>query len=476
MSQLVLMDVFEAFNEVPVYHVCLELLLLLMVLWLIFHQSYNPNESENLSKEELQALIDEWSPEPLVTDVDPSHRALHPYIVTSKAEKYLNINKNSCLNLATHNYLNFVGNKIIEKSAIETIHKYGVGSCGPRGFYGTVDVHLDLEQKLAEFMNMEEAVVYSYGFSTIASAIPAYAKRGDVIFVDEKVNFAIQKGLDASRSRIKFFKHNDLEDLEKLLIEQSKLDVKNPKKANVTRRFLIVEGIYMNSGEICPLPALIELRKKYKLRIFVDESVSFGTLGETGHGVTEYFNIPREEVDMIMCSMEWAMGTIGGFCVGSSFIVEHQRLSGLGYCFSASLPPLLTVAAIKALEIMTKDSSIFLDLMKCCEAMHNGLKSVTGLITKSDVHSPIKHLVLRKEHSFKFSEEESLLKISDYCINHGVAVVVPTYLETVEKFKPSSSIRLTIHNQLTDDEIRRACTVIQEACNSVFIEESDIVK
>lgn len=108
---------------------------------------------------------------------------------------------------------------------------------------------------------------------------------------DEAVNFAIQKGLDASRSSIVYFKHNDAKDLERLLLEQEKRDLKNPKKAQKTRRFLVAEGIYMNTGELCPLPELVELRKKYKLRLFLDESVSFGTLGRTGRGLTEHFDV-----------------------------------------------------------------------------------------------------------------------------------------------------------------------------------------
>nr|CAD7259610.1 unnamed protein product [Timema shepardi] len=250
-------------------------------------------------------------------------------VITLEAGKFIEVDGQPCLNMATHNYLGLQGNDDIEESAIKTLKKYGVGSCGPRGFYGTVDVHLDLEEKLAQFMKMEEAVVYAYGFSTIASAIPAYAKRGDILFVDCKVNFAIQKGLDASRSRIHYFKHNDMDDLEILLEQQAELDRKNPSKARITRRFLIVEGIYMNSGKICPLPQLIQLKKKYKLRIFIDENISFGTLGKHGRGVSEYFNIPVDEIDLIVSSMEWALATIGGFCVGSSYIVEHQRLSGL---------------------------------------------------------------------------------------------------------------------------------------------------
>lgn len=149
---------------------------------------------------------------------------------------------------------------------------------------------------------------------------------------DECVNFAIQKGMDASRSKIVFFKHNDVNDLEEKLKEQEKKDLKNPKKAANIRRFLIVEGIYTNTGEMCPLNEVIKLRAKYKLRLFLDESISFGTIGKHGRGLTELLNIDKTEVDLISGSLETSVESVGGFCVGTRFIVEHQRLSGLGYC------------------------------------------------------------------------------------------------------------------------------------------------
>ncbi|KAJ9599396.1 hypothetical protein L9F63_010158 [Diploptera punctata] len=459
--------VFEFLNEVPFYHVFLEVGLLMSVLWLIFHKSYNPKELAQLTDKEKELLIEEWTPEPLVGEVSLKHPAFRRRIINGKAEKYMNIDGNLCLNMATHNYLGFTGNKEIEDTAVTSLHKYGVGSCGPRGFYGTVDVHLVLEERLAQFMKMEEAVVYSYGFSTIASAIPAYAKRGDVIFVDENVNFAIQKGLDASRSKVKFFKHNDMEDLENLLMEQAELDVKNPRKAQVTRRFLVVEGIYMNSGDICPLPKLVELRKKYKLRIFIDENISFATLGEHGRGVTEYFNIPKEEIDMVMGSMEWSMSTIGGFCVGSTFVVEHQRLSGLGYCFSASLPPLLTAAAIKSLDIMENDPSMFKELQTRCHLVHKALSSLKSYELKGDLDSPVKHLYLQMQVKDSDKELDMLNKIADFCAENGVAVTTAAYLP-VEKFKPRNSIRITVNNKLTEEEIQKVTSVLEKAADEIL--------
>lgn len=118
-----------------------------------------------------------------MADTDPNHPLLRTRIVQSKVGKHIKVDGHDCLNLGSHNYLGFLEDEEILEEACKSLRKYGVGSCGPRGFYGTMDVHLDLEDRIAKFMGLEEAIVYSYGFSTVASAIPAYAKRGDIIFV-----------------------------------------------------------------------------------------------------------------------------------------------------------------------------------------------------------------------------------------------------------------------------------------------------
>lgn len=132
----------------------------------------------------------------------------------------------------------------------------------------------------------------SYGFSTIASAIPAYAKKGDILFIDEQSNFAIQQGAKASRSTILWYRHNDMDHLKELLDSHAASEAKNPKKkAKVTRKILIAEGIYQNTGSIAQLKSMVEFKYKYQVRIFLDESNSFGVLGETGKGVTEHLNV-----------------------------------------------------------------------------------------------------------------------------------------------------------------------------------------
>lgn len=189
-------------------------------------------------------------------------------------------------------------------------------------------------------------------------------------FSDECVNFSIQKGIDASRSKVFYFKHNDITDLERLLQEQDAIDRKNPKKAAKIRRFIIVEGIYMNTGEMCPLQEIVELRRRYKLRLILDESISFGSLGKNGRGILEHLDVKREDVDLICSTLENAVGSIGGFSVGTTFIVEHQILTGLGYCFSASAPPLLVQAAISTLDHFEQHPEIFSELNEKCKKLH----------------------------------------------------------------------------------------------------------
>lgn len=120
--------------------------------------------------------------------------------------------------MASFNFLGLLNNEEIKESALSALRKYGVGSCGPPGFYGTLDVHIELEKSIADFLNVDASIIYSQGFSCISSAIPAFAKRGDYVVVDDACGLAIQKGVAISRSNVSYFKHNDMKDLENLLI------------------------------------------------------------------------------------------------------------------------------------------------------------------------------------------------------------------------------------------------------------------
>lgn len=156
-----------------------------------------------MTLQEEDELIDEYQPEPLViqSEMDSGSNARRELIVDGMAKTKMMISGEEKLNLASFNMLGLVGDEQIQAATIKAARRYGIGSCGPRGFYGTIDCHLELEEKFAKFVGSEEAIIYSYGFSTIASVIPAYCKRGDVIFYDKGVALATQKG-ELARARI----------------------------------------------------------------------------------------------------------------------------------------------------------------------------------------------------------------------------------------------------------------------------------
>lgn len=468
-------------NSSP-WHYAIELCLILFIIKLIFYSNNSKkSDKKRLTEEQEQELIDEWRPEPLVpeTSDDPLAKPVNSRLVSGIPSTKVTVNGKECLNLATFNFLNFIGNQSHHDRAIKAIRKYGVGSCGPRGFYGTVDVHLNLEEQIAKFLNVEEAILYSYGFATAASAIPAYSKRGDVIFADEQCNFSIQKGIDTSRSKVYYYEHNNMVDLERLLKEQDERDRRNKKKAAKTRKFIVTEGIFINTGELCPLDEIIDFKYKYKVRVFLDESISFGTIGKTGRGLTEYLNIDRTKVDMIMCNLEYSIGSNGGFCAGTSYVIDHQRLSGLGYCFSASLPPLLTVASSESLDIIDKHPEKLALLQEKSKLIQqcllHGNREKGGRYPLHDMFtpypnadSPIMHIYCELDQDDRIEARKALDRLVEYCEQDGVAIVQAAYLwnsEVLQSRRPS--IRITSNIGLSDEEIIYACDIIKR--NSVIV-------
>lgn len=295
--------------------------------------------------QEVDDLVDEWAPEPLVpplssaalsslskTPIIMGAAGPRPRVTNSVIDSNLNLTPanpvfdpatlltartKEVVNLASFNFTtppSASGTTNSPKhntdplpgteTAIATLRKYGLGSCGPPGFYGTIDVHLALEKAISSFLGTEAAIIYSQSFATASSAIPAFCKRGDIIVADRGVNFVIQKGLQLSRSTVRWYDHNSLRATGSTstlaaVLEQLEKELKR-KKAPLTRRFIVTEGLFADTGSLTDLPVLLSIAKKYKYRIILDESFSIGTLGRTGRGLTELFNVPATEVDMII--------------------------------------------------------------------------------------------------------------------------------------------------------------------------------
>ncbi|KJA21307.1 hypothetical protein HYPSUDRAFT_203077 [Hypholoma sublateritium FD-334 SS-4] len=444
---------------------------------------------------EIDELVDEWTPEPLGAPLSPSEEsdlAALPIIAGPNGPKpKLLATGKVATNLASFNFTGLAGNEHIKQRAIETLRKYGLGSCGPPGFYGTLDVHMQLESDIADFLGTEAAILYSQGFSTISSVIPAFCKRGDIIVADRAVNFAIQKGIQISRSTIRWFDHNDLGSLEEVLLSIDK--ERKKRRSPLTRRFIITEGIFQKDGVMVDLPKLIELKYKYKYRLILDETYSFGSVGRTGRGLTELYNVPASKVDMLLGSCATGLASAGGFCAGSRTVVDHQRINGPSFVFSASMPALLAVSASEGINILRSTPSIFETLQDNIRAARAILDRIDCITVPSHSASPIIHIFVRHatpallsppshatptktHHSHPTSilsakdigreaeydaEERLLQEVVEEALTHGILVTRAKRLRGQEMVEPRPSIRLALTSALTKKETEKAVNTLK---------------
>ncbi|CAB5100550.1 unnamed protein product [Rhizophagus irregularis] len=453
------------------FRTILELLLVFFAIIYLFTKKYRTDNLIELTPQEVEELVDEWQPEPLVPQLSDEENEFDkiPVINGPQGPRVKLVNGKPLLNISSFDFLGLLSHDSIKEKAIKTLREYGVGSCGPPGFYGTVDVHTEIERKISDFLGTEDTIIYSQGFSTINSAIPSFCKRGDIIVADEGCNFSIQKGLQISRSIIKWYKHNNMEDLERVLRKIKDEDIETGRR--LTRRFIVSEGLFENYGDITPLPNLIELKKKFKYRLILDESLSFGTLGKRGAGLTDYFDIDPNQVDMIVGSTCYSIASSGGFCSGSFEITEHQRISGPAYCYSASLPAMLTVAATESLKLL-KQNPLLLSTLKFNTLLFKQLlHNIKYLLLNGSADSPVIHLRI-DEGIVRVGDiedkEKCLQDIVDEAMNNGVLLTRAKYNRTQELFSIEPSIRICISASFNKKEIEKTASVIKSAATKVL--------
>ncbi|KAG5468421.1 hypothetical protein LSCM1_02401 [Leishmania martiniquensis] len=377
-----------------------------------------------------------------------------------------------CLDLATYDFHSFSTLPEIVEVARATVNAYGVGSCGPRGFYGTIKPHLVVEKDLATFLNTEEAAVYSFAYATVSTLISCFASRGDYLVYDDGVSCSVIDGCRLSRSNIRSYKHCDMKSLEEQLKEvEAKDGCQSPH-----RRFVVTEGLFSLTGDICPLAKILELCHKYKFRLVLEDSHGFGVLGKSGRGTPEQFNIPTMDVDLYIGSLSTSMGAVGGFCAGSSIVVDHQRLAATAYVFSASLPPYITASVSQSLAVLTRDETLVANLQKHAKRMRKYLREAgfnskkIKLLDCIDDVSPV--IVLAVEPSYVESEglakvESRLQRVINALQRKRVAVIRNVFT-TDEPVKMCSGLRILAKSMATEDEVKAALKEIEAAVKAEF--------
>lgn len=377
-----------------------------------------------------------------------------------------------CLDLATYDFHSFSTLPEVVDVARSAVNAYGVGSCGPRSFYGTIKPHLLVEQDLAKFLKTDDAVVYSFAYATVATLISCFSGRGDYLVYDEGVCSSVIEGCKLSRSDIRSYKHCDMASLEEKLKEVVAKD--GQRKPH--RRFVVTEGVFFETGEICPLPKILELCHKYKFRLVLEDGYGFGVLGKTGRGTPEHFNIPTMDVDVYIGSLSTSMGAVGGFCAGASNMVDHQRLAATAYVFSASLPPYVTASVSQCLAVLDRDNTFVERLHTYTQHMRTHLRAAgfnaakIQLVDATDDASPV--IVLAVAPAYVKSEglqnvENRLQKVINGLQGKKVAVVRNVFT-TEEPVNTVSGLRLAVKSQATMAEVDGALKAIEEAIKAEF--------
>lgn len=222
-----------------------------------------------------------------------------------------------CLNLGSYNYLGFASNSgPCADNSIKSLHEYGVATCSTRTEFGTIPLHIELEELTARYLGVDDAIVFGMGFGTNSLNIPALLEPGCLVVSDEKNHASIILGLRLSGATIKVYRHNNMKDLERVL--KSAIVVGQPKSGQPWKKILIVvEGVFSMEGSIVKLPEVIALKKKYKAYIYLDEAHSIGAMGENGGGVVDFYKCDPHDVDILMGTFTKSFGSAGGYIAGS---------------------------------------------------------------------------------------------------------------------------------------------------------------
>ncbi|MBE7082767.1 MAG: aminotransferase class I/II-fold pyridoxal phosphate-dependent enzyme [Clostridiales bacterium] len=267
--------------------------------------------------------------------------------------------------IGSNNYLGLTSHPEVVAAGVEAVKKYGSGNSGSRFLNGTLDIHTKLEAELAEFLHKEACVTFSTGFQSNLGIISAIAGRNDVILCDKENHASIYDGCRLSFAKLIRYEHSDMEDLEAKLKEV-------PDDKGI---LIVTDGVFSMSGEICKLPEIVALAKKYGARTMVDDAHGLGVLGAHGRGTAEHFGL-EDEVDIYMGTFSKSLASLGGYMASTKKVVDYVKHTSRPYIFSASITPASVACARKSLDILKREPERVKNLIDIADYMRKGLEKL----------------------------------------------------------------------------------------------------
>jgi 8-amino-7-oxononanoate synthase len=286
--------------------------------------------------------------------------------------------------LGSNNYLGLTNDPRVKEAAVDAVRKYGSGCAGSRFLNGTLDLHVRLEERLAEFMRRDAAITFATGYQVNLGAISCLVGKGDVVYLDKQDHACIIDGARLSFGEVRKFKHNDPTDLARLM--------QNDITAH--GRFIVVDGVFSMEGDIARLPEIVAAARKYEAGLMVDDAHSIGVLGRTGRGTAEHFGL-EDEVDLVMGTFSKSMASVGGFIAGDETVIDYIKHRARTMIFSAAPPPASVAAALATVEIMEREPERRARLWETARFFSEGLRSL-GLDTAGS-ETPVVPIVVGED-------------------------------------------------------------------------------
>ncbi|NVY96321.1 aminotransferase class I/II-fold pyridoxal phosphate-dependent enzyme [Lactobacillus sp. DCY120] len=345
------------------------------------------------------------------------------------------------INFSTYNYLGLNGQAEVVAAGKRAIDQYGTSVSGSRLLSGQIKLHQELEETLANFIGVDAALVQVGGHSTNVNMIGNIVGEEDLIIHDQLAHNSIVEGARLSHAMRRSFKHNDLKSLERIL---------QRLRDNYRRVLIVVEGAYSMDGDLCPLPELIALKKRYGAILMVDEAHSFGTVGSRGAGVTDYWQVDPHDVDIIMGTLSKSCASCGGFIAGEQVFLNWLRFTSPGFIFSAGITPANTAAALSAVQTFANDSSRVQKLQDNSQYFLTKIQAL-GYETGNSHDTPIIPLIVGdSQTTLEFAQELLAAKIN------ALPIVAPAVRED------EARIRFFMSSLHTREDLDQTLAVLEK--------------
>lgn len=278
------------------------------------------------------------------------------------------VNGQRLIMIGSNNYLGLTTHPKVRQAAIDAIQHYGTSCTGSRFLNGTLEIHKELERRLATFLGKEAALIFGTGYQSNLGAITALMGSDDIAVCDKEVHACIVDAVKMAGCKMKRWKHNNLEDLERILIE---CQTESPKAGVM----VIVDGVYSMGGDLAPVPEIADLCKKYGARFFVDDAHGLGVMGEGGRGTHVHFNRVND-VDIIMGTFSKSFASLGGVIAGDQDVIDYIQHHARSLIFSASMPPANVATVLACLDVIEEDPSYVKRVHVQAEKVRVGLRQI----------------------------------------------------------------------------------------------------